>query len=262
MLLIIEALLILATLGQDHRTAASEGQIFPLDMALNSVDDKYDGCTGDMTHLVETEYLKRELNNSESDFKKSWQDFDSKNNSTKPEHNMTRNHSVAIYVYTDRKVYGVFSNDTRYGKQNYTNDTYKWYSLHFLLTKAIQILKETQDKCILTYRNTKVKFNESVKNTTVRFGQFASSSYNPNKAKFFGNVSCFEIYTCYGANVTKYSKFPHEQEVLIPPYEMFNVIDVKSIRDFKNLRCETVYTLNSTGTQSDLNCALFTRPRS
>ncbi|KAK9978609.1 hypothetical protein ABG768_020353 [Culter alburnus] len=260
MLLIIEALLILATLGQDHRTAASEGQIFPLDMALNSVDDEYDGCTEDMTQQVETKYLKRELNSSESNFKKSWQDCEK--NDTKIEHNMTKNQSIAICVYTDRKVYGVFNNDTRYGKQNYTNDTYKWYSLHFLLAKAIQILKETQDECILTYRNTNVRFNESVKNTTVRFGQFASSSYNLNRAKFFGNVSCFEIYTCYGANVTKYSKLPHEQEVLIPPYEMFNVTDVKSIRDFKNLRCETVYTLKSTGTQSDLNCALFTRPRS
>ncbi|XP_048038274.1 erythroblast NAD(P)(+)--arginine ADP-ribosyltransferase-like [Chanodichthys erythropterus] len=260
MLLIIEALLILATLGQDHRTAASEGHIFPLDMALNSVDDEYDGCTENMTQQVETKYLKRELNSSESDFKGSWQYCEK--NSTNPEHNMTKNHSIAICVYTDRKVYGVFNNDTRYGKQNYTNDTYKWYSLHFLLAKAIQILKETQDECILTYRNTNVRFNESVKNTTVRFGQFASSSYNLNRAKFFGNVSCFEIYTCYGANVTKYSKLPREQEVLIPPYEMFNVTDVKSIRDFKNLRCETVYTLNSTGTQSDLNCALFTRPRS
>ncbi|KAL1250547.1 hypothetical protein QQF64_018343 [Cirrhinus molitorella] len=57
MLLIIETLLlILAALGQDHR-AAVEGQIFPLDMAPNSVDDQYDGCTRKMADLVETEFL-------------------------------------------------------------------------------------------------------------------------------------------------------------------------------------------------------------
>ncbi|CAM4334506.1 unnamed protein product [Leuciscus chuanchicus] len=40
MLLIIEALLlILAALGQDH-SAAAAGQICPLDMALDSVDDQ------------------------------------------------------------------------------------------------------------------------------------------------------------------------------------------------------------------------------
>ncbi|ROL51126.1 hypothetical protein DPX16_12035 [Anabarilius grahami] len=58
MLLIIEALLlILAALGQDHRAAA--GQIFPLDMALNSVDDQYDGCKENMEKLVETKYIEK-----------------------------------------------------------------------------------------------------------------------------------------------------------------------------------------------------------
>ncbi|KAK7174282.1 hypothetical protein R3I93_001477 [Phoxinus phoxinus] len=52
MLLIIEALLlILAALGQDHSAAVEEGQIFPLDMAPDSVDDEYKGCTGQMERL-------------------------------------------------------------------------------------------------------------------------------------------------------------------------------------------------------------------
>ncbi|ROL49879.1 GPI-linked NAD(P)(+)--arginine ADP-ribosyltransferase 1, partial [Anabarilius grahami] len=232
-------------------------QIFPLDMALNSVDDQYDGCTENMTYLVETKYLKRELNISKSDFKRAWQAGEIY--ATVPENNLTKNHSISIYVYTDRTVYEDFSNDTRYGKQNYTVEAYEWYSLYFLLTKAIQILKETQDECFQTYRRTKVNFTENVLNTTVRFGSFASSSLDRNR-KIFGNVSCFEIYTCYGANVSKYSKFPREKEVLIPPYETFNVTDVKTIADQKDLWCETVYTLKSSGNTSYLNCTLFTRP--
>ncbi|XP_067310515.1 erythroblast NAD(P)(+)--arginine ADP-ribosyltransferase-like [Pseudorasbora parva] len=253
MLLIIEALLIIsAALGQDHRVAADK-EPYPLDMAVNSTDDEYDGCTENMTRLVETEYLKRELAMSKSSFKEAWQEAEIKHR--KPENNLTRNHSIAMYVYTDRKVYFVFNNDTHHGKHSYTNKTYEWYSLYFLLTKAIQILKQTQDKCIVSYRNTNVKFNKNVLNTIVRFGSFTSSSYNFKNKTIFGNVSCFEINTCYGANVSKYSKLPHEKEVLIPPYEMFRVTNIKSRSD-----CETVYTLNSTGKQSDLNCALFTRP--
>uniref|UniRef100_A0A8C1SZG5 NAD(P)(+)--arginine ADP-ribosyltransferase n=1 Tax=Cyprinus carpio TaxID=7962 RepID=A0A8C1SZG5_CYPCA len=254
MLLIIEALLlILAALGQDHR-AAVDGQIFSLDMALNSVDDQYDGCTRKMAQLVKTRYLKKELNRS--NFKDAWQKGEK--NFKKPENNLTRNHSIAIYVYTDDKVFRGFNNDTHYGKQNYTNDTYEWYSLHFLLTDAIQILNKTQNRCYDTYRGTKFKYN--VLSNEVRFGSFTSSSINRSRAKFFGNVSCFEIRTCEGANITKYSKLVREQEVLIPPYETFNVTAVKNRTDQPDLWCDTVFTLKSTGNRSDLNCALFQKP--
>uniref|UniRef100_A0A671K3D0 NAD(P)(+)--arginine ADP-ribosyltransferase n=1 Tax=Sinocyclocheilus anshuiensis TaxID=1608454 RepID=A0A671K3D0_9TELE len=242
---------------QDHRTAV-DGHIFPLDMAPNSVDDQYDGCTRKMAHLVETIYLKKELNISRSNFKVAWQEGET--NFKKPENNLTRNHSIAIYVYTGDKVFRDFNNDTRYGKQNYTNETYKWYSLNFLLTDAIQILKRTQNRCYDTYRGTKCKCSLNVLSNKVRFGSFTSSTYNQNRAKFFGNVSCFEIHTCEGANITKYSKLSREQEVLIPPYEVFNVTAVKNRTDQPDLWCETVYTLKSSGNISDLNCALFKKP--
>uniref|UniRef100_A0A672NHZ9 NAD(P)(+)--arginine ADP-ribosyltransferase n=1 Tax=Sinocyclocheilus grahami TaxID=75366 RepID=A0A672NHZ9_SINGR len=204
---------------QTFTTAAVKGQMFPLDMALDSVDDQYDGCTREMTQLVETRFLKKELNNSRNNFKIAWQEGEK--NIKEPENNLTRNHSIAIYVYTGDKVFSDFNNETRYGKQNYTTETYKWYSLHFLLTEAIQILKKTQNACYDTYRGTKFRYN--FLNTKVRFGSFASSTFNRNKTKFFGTVSCFEINTCEGAEVTKYSKLSHEREVLIPPYETFKV---------------------------------------
>ncbi|KAK2916857.1 hypothetical protein Q8A67_001231 [Cirrhinus molitorella] len=66
MLLTIEALLLIsAALGQDHR-AAVEGQISPLDMAPNSVDDQYEGCTEKMRNLVETKYLEKEISQPET----------------------------------------------------------------------------------------------------------------------------------------------------------------------------------------------------
>ncbi len=241
---------------QDHRAAAAEENIYSLDMALNSVDDQYEGCREDMANDVETKYLKNELNNS-TDFKIAWkkaEEFVKKNDT-----DLKKNHLMAIYVYSDSIVFNHFNNNTRYGKEQYRETRYKWYSLYFLLTEAIPILNTTQNTCYSTFRGTKVKFNENVLNHEVRFGQFASSSLNINKTTTFGNVSCFEINTCEGVNVSKYSKLKLEKEVLIPPYEKFKVTDIKK-KGQEGAWCDTVFILESTGRKSDLNCALFANP--
>ncbi|XP_056305685.1 ecto-ADP-ribosyltransferase 4 [Danio aesculapii] len=254
----IEALLLILAALQDHSAAAPVRTIYPLDMALNSVDDQYKGCTETMTNKTENYYLPKERSAS-AEFNKTWQDGEA--NAKKPEDNLTMNHSVALYVYTnkDSSVYSDFTKATRTEKQAYINGTFKWYSLHFLLTEAVQILKKTQPRCFLTYRGTNLQFEAQGK--VVRLSSFSSSSLNRTVIQAFGNVSCFEIYTCEGANLTKYSKYPEEKEVLIPPYETFNVAAVKNRTNEKDLWCETVFVLNSTGTRSDLNCALMNSGR-
>ncbi|XP_051719215.1 erythroblast NAD(P)(+)--arginine ADP-ribosyltransferase-like [Ctenopharyngodon idella] len=257
MLLIIEALLlILSALGQDHRDAV-EGKTFPLDMAKNSVDDQYKGCTEKMANLVKTKYLQKETSDSESKFSTAWKRAEKIDMS--PRDGLTKDNLIAIYVYTNPafELYKNFNNAVQKDKKKYKNKKYEWYSLHFLLTDAIQILKKTQKKCFPTFRGTNIQFKKNVQNKKVRFGSFASSSLDRKVAEFFGTKSCFEIHTCEGANLTKYSKHPKEKEVLIPPYEMFKVTAVNTKRDQKDLWCETVYKLESSGTRSDLNCALF-----
>ncbi|KAK7168289.1 hypothetical protein R3I94_002366 [Phoxinus phoxinus] len=250
MMLIIEALLlILAALGQDH-SAAVEGKMYTLDMALDSVDDQYDGCRENMSNLV-TKYLEEEINNS-TEFNNTW--HDGVKNAKSPHDHLEQIHSVAIYVYTNNnsKVYRDFNNAVRSEKQKY-NTTFKWHSLHFLVTDAIQILKETQSNCYSTYRGTTSQFDKNVLNTEVRFGSFTSSSLDRKVAKEFGPKSCFEIYTCEGADVIKYSKYPDQKEVLIPPYEKFNVTDVKT-KGQEGAWCDIVFKLESTGKISYLNC--------
>uniref|UniRef100_A0A671T5P3 NAD(P)(+)--arginine ADP-ribosyltransferase n=1 Tax=Sinocyclocheilus anshuiensis TaxID=1608454 RepID=A0A671T5P3_9TELE len=237
--------------------AAVEEQIFSLDMAKKSVDDQYKGCREKMAEKVKTVFLNKEMNNSPG-FKNAWKkgvDFVKTQNDK-----LTKNHSIAIYVYSECNIYTLFNNDTRSGKKQYKNETYKWYSLYFLLTEAIQLLKKTQNKCYSTFRGTKAEFDKHVLNKEVRFGQFASSSLVRKKAQRFGNVSCFEIKTCEGADVSKYSKLSHEREVLIPPYEKFKVTAVRTRRDEKDLWCDTVYTLKNSGKTSDLNCLLLCDP--
>ncbi|XP_051769509.1 NAD(P)(+)--arginine ADP-ribosyltransferase 2-like [Ctenopharyngodon idella] len=257
MLLIIEALLFLAALRQDHRAAVEE-TIYPLDKAINSVDDQYYGCGENMADLVKNKYLDKELRNSPN-FSDAWKEAENVISRWNIFSNLKKKHKIAIHVYTDDKVYSEFNHDTRNGKQNFKDMKYKWYSLHFLLTEAIQILKKKQNRCFDTFRGTNIDFHGRVFKE-VRFGSFASSSLNRDKAERFGTVSCFAIHTCEGANVTKYSQYSVEEEVLIPPYEKFNVTAVKTRTDEPDLWCETVYILKSSGIRSDLNCALFNEP--
>lgn len=130
---------------------------------------------------------------------------------------------------------------------------FKYHALHFYLTDAIQILRERQETCKETFHRTNKKFDQSVLNHEIRFGTFATSSLRSDLTNF-GNVSCFEIHTCFGAELTSYSAFPEEREVLILPNDIFEVTKIQRKSPVNNLLCEVVYTLKSKGTDTDLNC--------
>nr|XP_055036470.1 NAD(P)(+)--arginine ADP-ribosyltransferase 2-like [Misgurnus anguillicaudatus] len=231
-------------LGQDDRQP-DVGQICPLDMALDSVDDMYDGCTMKMEKLVKPKFLKQEICENITQFA-AWINI----RGLFPKSKTLKMHQlIAISVYTGNEVYGKFNLSVRSGRQN---GTHNWYSLHFLLTEAIQILKETQQRCMITYLGTKLTYNETVLNTEIRFGSFASSSTKQDVAMGFGNESCFEIKTCYSADVSKCFYLPYKKEVPINfPYDKFKVIQIK-----KRACCDTMFVLESSGTQSNLNCTM------
>ncbi|XP_065109062.1 ecto-ADP-ribosyltransferase 5-like [Paramisgurnus dabryanus] len=253
MVLTTAALILIVTskfaLGQDYRQAViSQAPIYLLNMSESSVDDRYDGCTEKMANLVETKYLSEEITANKLGFGTAW--INSEGEIPEAEDNLNRNHLIAIYVYTGVRVYSQFNQDVMTGKQKYKNMKYAWYSLHFWLTEAIQILKKTQQGCKSTYRGTSVRFNENALYKEIRFGTFASSSLLLDNAKSFGTESCFEIKTCYGADLSKYSQYSDEKEVLIPPYETFKVTEIR--HDW----CKTVFVLKSSRIRSDLNCAV------
>nr|XP_055037848.1 ecto-ADP-ribosyltransferase 5-like [Misgurnus anguillicaudatus] len=250
MMLSTAALILIVTtkvvLGQDDRLGIKR-QRDPLNMAPDSVDDQYNGCRGKMEKLVK-KYLPEEITANISGFGTVWEN--SKKKISGPKHNLKEKHLIAISVYTDVIVYRQFNEDVRTGKQEYEDKTFKWYWLHFWLTKAIETLKKG---CESTYRGTSDKF-DGVKNTEIRFGSFAFSSLDRKVAANFGTESCFEIKTCYGVDVSKYSQFPNQKEVLIPPYETFKVTNIRTGQ--KDDWCNTVFELKSTGIKSNLNCAV------
>lgn len=229
-------------------------------MMNNSVDDEYKNCTQNISQLVETKYLSKELEASKRLKKKKEKGEEACKNTTHLEDDFVQNHCVAIYVYTSDSetdpVFKRFNNAARTGRTSYEDRTYEWYSLQFYLTEAVQILNKKNKWSAKQLFVVQTKPLIKMLSTEIRLGSFASSSLKRDVAQAFGAVSCFQINTCYSALLEKFSEFRGEGEVLIPPYETFVVTDVLNKTAIPDLWCETVNVLNSTGTWSNLNCAM------
>ncbi|XP_049336937.1 NAD(P)(+)--arginine ADP-ribosyltransferase 2-like [Astyanax mexicanus] len=228
----------------------SSAEEYRLDMAENSVDDYYEGCREDMNKLVRSKYIQNEKNNNPG-FANAWKISlsEAKNGE------LGKYQSAAIYMYTREPNRGVdysyneFNKATRDGKQAYESGRFQFYTLFFYLTVAIQQLKPNPRECVTVYRRTDVNFQTDVIDHKIRFGAFTSTSHLQDLI-YFGEESCFEVYTCYGADIEQYSAIPGEREVLIPPYEIFRVTAIQ-----QNTWCKVVYELKSEGKRSNLNCA-------
>ncbi|XP_028434364.1 GPI-linked NAD(P)(+)--arginine ADP-ribosyltransferase 1-like [Perca flavescens] len=235
---------------------AGENLVLPLDMAKNSVDDMYNGCQEQMKKVVKY-YLQNEKNNNPI-FKAVWDRSEKIVHTQSFNKVLKKDQLVAIYSYTSDKVYRNFNNAVRTQGPQYKT-TFRYHALHFLLTTAIQAERAFEKKqCLTGYRRVNEYFRQDVKNTHIRFGSFTSASQGRYASEAFGDKSCFEIFTCMGADISRYSKYPQEREVLIPPYEVFKVVEIKKRSTMqRNLPCEVVYKVKSTGYVSKLNCALF-----
>ncbi|XP_029622412.1 NAD(P)(+)--arginine ADP-ribosyltransferase 1-like isoform X1 [Salmo trutta] len=241
----------------------------PLDMVPNSVDDMYQRCTERMFKKVQGEYLPNENSNVRI-FKEAWMKAErcannvekrfKEDNSQYNSKELTHDHIKAICAYTAElsEIYPVFNQAVRTKRTQYTT-SFHFHSLHFLLTEALRLLKLNQKTCHTTYRRTNMEFVSKV-NKVIRFGLFASSSFIKNLTHF-GEESCFEIKTCFGADLKSYPEMGnYEKEVLIPPYEVFKVTAVLKKENDRNLWCNVVYKLKSINTLSNLNCKIFKKP--
>uniref|UniRef100_A0A3B1KE18 NAD(P)(+)--arginine ADP-ribosyltransferase n=1 Tax=Astyanax mexicanus TaxID=7994 RepID=A0A3B1KE18_ASTMX len=197
-----------------------------LDDYPDSVDDPFDGCKDDMRKLIRSEYLEKELKAGDKfrSFKENWEkdtlNLQLKNVSDEELRNLT------LRAYT-----GSFFNNMnpkmRTKRKDYET-TFGLISLHFLITDGIQHLNP-DNKCQTTYRFGKEKY--VIDSNKMRFGSFTSSSHNPNLRQF-GRETCFIIETCFGADISELSQYD-EAEVLIPPYEEFNKVNLPEIPEVK-----------------------------
>ncbi|XP_029017199.2 NAD(P)(+)--arginine ADP-ribosyltransferase 2-like [Betta splendens] len=221
----------------------------PLNLSPNSVDDMYYGCSQKMLIKVKRFYLPKSTREGLYDtYTKLCAIKAMKNKDIYDP--LSWNHFKALCAYTAGS-YDSLNQAVRTGKSTYKT-SFQFHALHFLLSDAIRLLKLNQRGCYTTYRRSKLLF-EGAPGQIIRFGSFASSSLDKD-LRHFGRTTCFEIHTCYGAYLKAYSEFDaDEDEVLIPPYEMFRIVSVDMSGE-NHLRCGVFYKLETAGVYSSLNC--------
>ncbi|XP_067438279.1 NAD(P)(+)--arginine ADP-ribosyltransferase 2-like [Thunnus thynnus] len=236
--------------GLEHLTSSLSKLVrIPLSMSVDSVDDMYYGCSQKMLIKVKRHYLPRRT-------REGLHSTHTKLCALKAMRNMdvydplSWNHFRALCSYT-AGAYDDFNRAVRKGKTSYKT-SFEFHALHFLLSDAIRLLKLNQRNCYTAYRRSKLLFIGEP-GQTIRFGSFASSSLNKDLRQF-GSKTCFEIKTCFGAYLKFYSEFDSdEDEVLIPPHEMFTIVSVDMSGD-NELHCDVFYKLETAGVYSRLNC--------
>ncbi|XP_054495586.2 erythroblast NAD(P)(+)--arginine ADP-ribosyltransferase-like [Agelaius phoeniceus] len=242
--------LTLALLAMTMATVAIK--VEPLDMALDSFDDQYRGCGPAMTKalpaLYNFEFQVKPL------FAKTWvkaeAEWRRRGSPVSPLASQWQ--AIALMAYSMKDIYTDFNaavHTAGRSRQEYRNN-FHFKTLHFLLTQALVTLRQAQNsQCHQVFRGVRDVRFKARRGQRVRFGQFTSTSLRKEIALRFGTDTIFLVLTCHGVDVRQFSKYPTEEEVLIPPFETFQVIQVT----WDGRR--TWIWLRSAGTYSRYNCA-------
>ncbi|XP_078087799.1 erythroblast NAD(P)(+)--arginine ADP-ribosyltransferase-like [Mustelus asterias] len=165
---------------------------------------------------------------------------------------LRREHLMAIHAYTQESVlYREFNEAIRqFGSNDSTyHENFHFKCFHYLLSIALDTLKSNGHK---TFRGVPILFNATM-GEAVRLGQFSSTSFDMSIAQAFlqpnaAENTLFNIETKLGVPVSKFSATYFENEVLIPPIEVFEVKDVSDCE--KNIEtCWVNITLSAKGCQ-------------
>lgn len=228
------------------------------DLAPDSFNDQYQGCSPQvMEKLNQGDYFTKELK-VHRNYHRVWANAHLTwlNQAKNLPKNMTVTHAVAILVYTSNN--SVRTDFTRAmasagrSPQQYKHSFHFKY-LHYYLTSAIQLLRKemlmkNDSLCFEVHHEMKGIYLEAYRGAIIRFGQFLSTSRLKEAAQNFGNQTLFTIFTCLGAPVQEVSL---KEEVLVPPYEVFKVVNMSSHPRGNWLQ------LQSAGNVSTYNCQLL-----
>ncbi|NXS93871.1 NARE ribosyltransferase, partial [Jacana jacana] len=247
----------LATSNPLHRRDPRAIEEKMLDIACNSFDDQYEGCSHEMekelAELNSKEFRKNRL------YAEAWAKATAKwqerqGRVTLPPALRTE-HAVAIMVYTlpglkkwHKKLYKKFNAAVRVAGRSPREyrDKFHFKVFHFLLTQALSILWDAEPgRCFDVYRGVPdIRFTARLKDV-IRFGQFTSTSLQKEKAEDFGTATFFSVNTCYGVPIKNFSYFRNENEVLIPPYEKFEVTNIiqEGKRTHIHLRSKGIFSI-------------------
>uniref|UniRef100_A0A8C0W8Z0 NAD(P)(+)--arginine ADP-ribosyltransferase n=1 Tax=Castor canadensis TaxID=51338 RepID=A0A8C0W8Z0_CASCN len=215
-----------------------------IDLAPDSFDDQYQGCSKQVLEkLNQGDYFTKELE-ARKNYSRVWQKAHLTWLSQEKDvpKDMTITHAVVLLTMAS----------AARSPQQYKQSFHFKY-LHYYLTSAIQLLRKEMimkngSLCYEVHHGMKdVHFKANI-GATIRFGQFLSTSLLREEAQKFGSQTLFTIFTCLGVPVQNFSL---KKEVLIPPYELFEVVNVSyhTKGDWLHLR--------SAGNMSTYNCQLL-----
>ncbi|XP_036760115.2 GPI-linked NAD(P)(+)--arginine ADP-ribosyltransferase 1 [Manis pentadactyla] len=219
-------------------------QEMPLDMAPASFDDQYTGCSAAMTAALQdlnhTEFQTNKvyaegwaLASSQWQARRAWGPEWGISPTRLPllPPGFRDEHGVALLAYTANtplhKEFNAAVREAGRSRAHYLH-RFSFKTLHFLLTDALLLLGRGRHppQCHQVFRGVHgLRFRPAGPRATVRLGGFASASLQNVAAQQFGEDTFFGIWTCLGVPIRGYSFFPGEEEVLIPPFETFQVIN-------------------------------------
>ncbi|NXH57079.1 NAR1 ribosyltransferase, partial [Rhabdornis inornatus] len=226
-----------------------------LDMAPDSFDDQYRGCGRAMTAALPA------LNRSEfrrgAHMAEAWAlaaaEWRVRLSPVSP---LSPAQAVALLAYTSplplHRAFNAAVRRAGRSRREY-RDHFHFKTLHFLLTAALAALRDARGhRCHLVFRGVAGVRFEARRGDKVRFGHFASASRRNESSRAFGTDAAFQVRTCQGVAIREFSFFPHEDEVLIPPFETFEVTRVT--RGGTKGGGEARIELRSSGSFSSYNC--------
>ncbi|XP_064263208.1 erythroblast NAD(P)(+)--arginine ADP-ribosyltransferase-like isoform X2 [Passer domesticus] len=237
----------LALLAMTMATVAI--QVIPLDMAQDSFDDQYQGCSPAMTaelpalHSYEFHQNKK-FAEAWARAKAKWQSRGSPTSPLSPEQ------ATAIMTLTMGGLSDMFNDAVRVAGRSRQEYWYNFHfkTLHFLLTDALATLRDAQKgQCLDVFLWMCGPRFDTQHGDIVRFGQFMSSFLSKPSGQC-SDLMLVELHTCHGVEIQFFTEHPGEGVVLIPPFETFKVTQVTRERD------KTQIQLRSTGTFSNYNC--------
>ncbi|NWX23852.1 NARE ribosyltransferase, partial [Aegotheles bennettii] len=216
-----------------------------LDMAPNSFDDQYRGCS----RLMEKKL--RDLNRTEfannSVYAQAWAaatiEWRNRRGHVPVPPRLRPEQAVAIMAYTAPvPLHRTFNRAVRQAGRSLQDymDNFHFKVLHFLLTQALSTLRDAWPRrCHQVYRGVQGVLFTARRGDTVRFGHFTSTSLHRDSTTAFGQDTFFSVWTCYGIAIRNFSFFPMEEEILIPPFEMFKVTGVTREGDKATIKLES-----------------------
>ncbi|XP_074414858.1 GPI-linked NAD(P)(+)--arginine ADP-ribosyltransferase 1-like [Zonotrichia albicollis] len=246
-----------ATAVPSSATTAPPVLVVPLDMAPASFDDQYRGCGRAMA--AELPALNRSELRLGAHFAEAWAlaaaQWRLRPSPGSPGSPLSPAQAIALMAYTAPvPLHREFNEAVRAAgrSRRQYRDHFHFKTLHFLLTQAVVALRDTQDRrCHRAFRGVRGVRFAARRGASVRFGHFASASLRNESSWGFGTDAAFQVLTCHGAAIRDFSFFPHEEEVLIPPFETFEVTDVTNVTQAGD---KARIQLRSTGTFSNYNC--------